>query len=493
MAGLNALTATELLARLDAQDVTAEEIVEDCLAQVDRVEPDVHAFTILHADEARTRAREIDAARKAGKPVGRLAGIPLAVKDCISVRGSQTACGSHMLEGYRPVYDATVVERLVNEAQAVILGRVNMDEFAMGSSTESSFFGPTYNPWNLRHVPGGSSGGSAAALAALETVVALGSDTGGSIRCPASYCGVSGIKSTYGRVSRYGLVAYANSLEQIGPMARSVADCALLLEVMAGHDPRDSTSAPNPVGDYTGALVEDLAGVTVGVPQEFFGEGVRSEVKNYVTEAVRVIEACGAQAVDVSLPHLAYAIPTYYLIAMSEASSNLARFDGLRYGYTAPDQEGNWEEVFKATRSAGFGPEVRRRIILGTYALSAGFYDMYYLKALKVRTLIKQDFARAFESCDLMVGPIMPSPAFEIGTKTDDPLEMYLEDVLTVPVNLAGIPSLAVPCGFTGDLPVGMQLMGDLFAEEVLFKVGHAYQQRTTFHEARPALAGGMS
>ncbi|MHA1731203.1 MAG: Asp-tRNA(Asn)/Glu-tRNA(Gln) amidotransferase subunit GatA [Promethearchaeota archaeon] len=483
------MSATELLLKLETQEVTAAEVVEDCLRRIDEVEAHVNAFTTVDAEGAREAARKVDSDRNDGRPVGRLAGVPIAVKDCISVRGSQTSCGSRMLEGYLPLYDATVVDRLIRREGAVLIGRTNMDEFAMGSSTESSYYGITYNPWDRSRVPGGSSGGSGAALAACETVVALGSDTGGSIRCPASYCGVSGIKGTYGRVSRYGLVSYANSLEQIGPMARSVADCALMLELMAGDDPLDTTTADVPVAAYTSALTDDLDGVTIGLPSEFFGEGVGSSVKSLVKDAVKVMEKCGAQSVEVSLPHIEYAIPTYYLIAMSEASSNLARFDGIRYGFTDLDNAGNWEDNFSATRSKGFGPEVRRRIILGTYALSAGFYDMFYLKALQVRTLIKRDFQAALEKCDVLVGPTMPAPAFKIGTKNENPLEMYMEDILTVPVNLAGVPSLAVPCGFDGEgLPVGMQVMGDFFDEATVLKVGHAYQTKTDFHERIPEL-----
>ncbi len=486
---LNELTATELLTKLEAGEISALDLVEDCLECIEAMEPKINAFTIVDAESARGAARRIDTDRKAKKPVGRLAGIPLAVKDCISVKGSQTACGSHMLEGYIPLYDATVVERLVGKEQAIVLGRTNMDEFAMGSSTESSYFGPTFNPWDLSRVPGGSSGGSGAALAARETILALGSDTGGSIRCPASYCGVSGIKSTYGRVSRYGLVSYANSLEQIGPMARSVEDCALLLEIMAGFDPRDSTAANVPVESYLSALTGDLSGITVGIPTEFFGAGVSGDVQKLVRNAIKEIEAAGAQSLEVSLPHIEFAIPTYYIIAMSEASSNLARFDGVRYGFSESEEKGNWEEVFKMRRSKGFGPEVRRRIILGTYALSAGFYDMFYLKALKVRTMIKQDFLAALEKCDVLVGPTMPAPAFEIGTKTENPLEMYMEDVLTVPINLAGVPSLAIPCGFIGEtVPVGMQIMGKFFDEKTVLNVGHAYQERTDFHKKTPPL-----
>ncbi|GAB4321166.1 MAG: Asp-tRNA(Asn)/Glu-tRNA(Gln) amidotransferase subunit GatA [Promethearchaeota archaeon] len=466
------------------------EVVERFLERIDEVEPLVSAFTVVHRESAIEEARAVDRGRISGKKLGPLAGLPMAVKDCISVKGSQTACGSKMLEGYLPVFDATVIDRLVKKAGAIVVGRTNMDEFAMGTSTESSYFGPTKNPWDLERVPGGSSGGSGAAVATREVPAALGSDTGGSIRCPASYCGVVGIKGTYGRVSRYGLVSYANSLEQIGPMARTVEDCALLLSLMAGRDPKDSTTADVPVPDYRGCLSDDLSGVKIGVPAEFFGEGTKDQVKKAVRDALRVLEGLGAQTVDLTLPMLEYAIPCYYLIAMSEASSNLARYDGVRYGFSDAGQGGNWDEVFKRTR-AGFGAEVRRRIILGTYALSAGYYEMFYLKALKVRTLIRRDFDAALRKCDVLVGPTMPGPAFKLGEKTDNPLEMYMEDVLTVPVNLAGVPSLSVPCGFVDGLPVAFQVMGKPFDEATVLKVGHAYQTKTDFHRRVPKLKGG--
>ena len=482
--------ATSLLAKIQQGEATPVDILEVCLDRIDAIDAKLHAFTVVERESARLAAQEIGQKINNGEPVGPLAGLPLAVKDCINVKGSQTACGSKMLEGYLPPYDATVIERLVRQAGAIVIGRTNMDEFAMGSSTESSYFGPTFNPWDLTRVPGGSSGGSGAAVASCEVPVALGSDTGGSIRCPAAYCGISGIKGTYGRVSRYGLVAYANSLEQIGSLARSVEDCALLLSIMAGHDPRDSTSAEVPVPDYTKLLDEDLSSIVIGVPTEFFGSGLNAEVETAVRNGIGVLEQLGAQVQEVSLPHIEYALPTYYLIAMSECSSNLARFDGLRYGYRTDDNEKmNVTESFSKTRREGFGPEVRRRIILGTYALSAGFYDMFYIKALKVRTLIKNDFQDALKTCNVLVGPTMPSTAFEIGTKVDDPLQMYLEDVLTVPINLAGVPSLSVPCGFdSANLPIGMQVMGRFYDEETVLKVGYAFQQRTEYHKQRPEI-----
>ncbi len=489
MPGLNEQSATELLAKIKQGETTPTEILDACFARIDAVDAKLHAFTLLERESALATAKEITIRIKQKKKVGRLMGLPLAVKDCISVKGSQTACGSKMLEGYKPPYDATVIDRLVRQANAVVIGRTNMDEFAMGSSTESSHFGPTYNPWNLKCVPGGSSGGSGACVASSEAPIALGSDTGGSIRCPAAYCGISGIKSTYGRVSRYGLVAYANSLEQIGPMARTVEDCALLLSIMAGHDPRDSTSPDVPVPDYTKELGEDLSGLVIGIPKEFFGGGLKPEVGAAVKNGYKILEQQGAEIREVSLPHIEYALPTYYLIAMSECSSNLARFDGLRYGFRDDEEKMNVIESYSKTRREGFGPEVRRRIILGTYALSAGFYDMFYIKALKVRTLIKDDFLKALETCNLLVGPTMPSGAFEIGSKLDDPLQMYLEDVLTVPINLAGVPSLSVPCGFTATgMPIGMQIMGRYYDEATVLKAGYAFQQKTDFHRQRPPI-----
>ena len=489
MTALNELSATELLAKIKQEETTPLEILGACLERIDKIESKLHSFTILERDTALAFAREITTRIKQKKKVGRLMGLPLAVKDCISVKGSQTACGSKMLEGYKPPYDATVIVKLVRQANAIIIGRTNMDEFAMGSSTESSYFGPTYNPWNLKCVPGGSSGGSGACVAAREVPLALGSDTGGSIRCPAAYCGISGIKATYGRVSRYGLIAYANSLEQIGPMARTVEDCALLLSIMAGHDPRDSTTANVPVPDYTKNLSEDLSNLVIGIPREFFGGGLNPEVVSAVKNGYNVLESLGAEIREVSLPHIEYALPTYYIIAMSECSSNLARFDGIRYGFRNDEEKMNIIESYSKTRRDGFGPEVRRRIILGTYALSAGFYDMFYLKALKVRTLIKEDFLKALETCNLLLGPTMPSGAFQIGTKLDDPLQMYMEDVLTVPVNLAGVPSLSVPCGFTATgMPVGMQIMGRYYDEATVLKVGYAFQQKTDFHKKQPSL-----
>ncbi len=411
-------------------------------------------------------------------------GIPLAVKDVLCTAGVPTTCGSRILEDFVPPYDATAVARL-RAAGMVLLGKTNTDEFAMGSSTENSAFFPTCNPWDLSRVPGGSSGGSAAAVAAGECLGALGTDTGGSVRQPAAFCGVVGLKPTYGRVSRYGLVAFASSLDQVGVLAKDVTDAAILLGVIAGHDPLDSTSADVPVPDYTAALTGDIRGMRVGVPGEYFIPGMQAEVEAAVRAAVEKLAELGAEIEEVSLPHTEYALPVYYLIAPAEASANLARYDGVRYGLRV--EAGDLEETYRATRGAGFGPEVKRRIMLGTYALSAGYYDAYYLKAQKVRTLIKQDFDRAFERVDVLVAPTTPTTAFRLGEKVDDPLQMYLSDIFTLSVNLAGICAISLPCGFDAQgLPIGMQVMGPAFGEEAILRVAHAYEQATEWHKRRP-------
>lgn len=483
---LNRLTCHELAEMIRTEAVTAEDVVEQAFRRIEEVESKVNAFISTFKDDALAKAREIDRKLRRGEKVGPLAGIPVAVKDNICTRGKLTTCGSKILSNYVPPYSATVVER-IEAAGGIIIGKANMDEFAMGNSTETSFFGCTRNPWDLTRVPGGSSGGSAAALASDEAVLALGSDTGGSVRCPASFCSVVGLKPTYGLVSRYGLVSYANSLEQIGPMAKDVLDCAMLLSVIAGHDPRDSTSAPRPPCDYTGALNGEIKGIKVGVPREFFATGVDERVEKLVLSAVSVIEDLGAVCEDTSISYLDYAVPTYYLIAMSEASSNLARFDGLRYGFRAKC-EGDWNEVFSATRSEGFGEEVKRRILLGTFALSAGYYDKYYLKALKVRTLIKREFEKALAEFDVLVAPTMPILPFKIGEMVEDPLAMYMMDVDTVPVNLAGVPSISVPCGFADGLPVGLQIIGRFFEEWKVLKVAYAFQEHTKFNLKKPEI-----
>lgn len=438
----------------------------------------LNAFITLTEEEAIRTAKAVDE----GKVAGKLAGMTVAVKDCITTKSVLTTCGSRILSGYVPPFDAEVVARLKKEGAAIV-GKTNMDEFAMGTSTESSYYGPTKNPWDLTRVPGGSSGGSGAAVAGLECRMALGTDTGGSVRCPASFCGVVGIKPTYGLVSRYGVIAYANSLEQVGPMARNVSDAALLLDVIAGHDPKDSTS----VGEasyarYTDHLVENVKGITIGVPKEYFGEGTDKRVENAVWSAIMKLNKLGADYKEVSLPHTRYALSAYYIIAMCEASSNLARFDGLRYGLRMGKDE-NWHTTFSRIRADGFGEEVKRRIMLGTYALSEGYYGRYYLKALKVRTLIKRDFEKAFKDVDVLAAPTMPFPAFKLGEHMDDPLSMYMADVDTVPINLAGVPSISVPCGFAGKLPIGAQFIGGFFDEPKIIRTAYTFELNTDFQK----------
>jgi aspartyl-tRNA(Asn)/glutamyl-tRNA(Gln) amidotransferase subunit A len=448
-------------------------------ALFDRIERSkLNAFTTLAKESALLRAGEFDKNPWSGL----LAGVPIAIKECISTRGIESNCSSRILRGYVPPYDAHVIERLKAEG-AIVMGKTNMDEFAMGTSTETSCFGPTRNPWDLDRVPGGSSGGSAAAVSAAEAPCALGSDTGGSVRCPASFCGIVGLKPTYGLVSRFGLIAYANSLEQIGPLTNSVEDAALLMEIIAGRDWRDSTSAEK--GSYLPGLKEGMAGLKIGIPKEYFGEGVDERVEKAVWDAISTMEGLGAAWKDVSLPHTKYALAAYYVIAMSEASSNLARFDGLRYGLRI-GEDMDWHTTFSEIRSQGFGPEVKRRILLGTYALSAGYYGRYYLKALKVRTLIKNDFQKAFKDVDVLASPTMPIPAFKIGERINDPLSLYMADVFTVPINLAGVPAISLPCGFAGHLPIGLQLIGNHFGEDTVLEAANAYEQATPYHNQRP-------
>lgn len=438
----------------------------------------LNAYITLNEHDALKTAKEVDE----GKVKGRLAGVPVAIKDCITTKGIQTTCGSKILKGYVPPFDAEVTARMKKEG-AIIIGKANMDEFAMGTSTENSAYGPTKNPWDLSRVPGGSSGGSGAAVAGLECRMALGTDTGGSVRCPASFCGIVGIKPTYGLVSRFGVVEYANSLEQVGPLARSVSDAALLLDVIAGHDPKDSTS----VGEadkvnYTDHLKEDVKGMTIGVPKEYFGEGIDKKVENAVWDGIMELNKLGAEIKMISLPHTKYSLSCYYIIAMCEASSNLARFDGLRYGLRTGKDE-NWHTTFSHIRAEGFGTEVKRRIMLGTYALSEGYYGKYYLKALQVRTLIKRDFEKAFKEVDIIAAPTMPMTAFKIGEKLEDPLSMYMADVDTLPVNLAGVPSISVPCGFSGRLPIGMQLIGNFFDEQRLVQAAYTFEANTDYQK----------
>jgi aspartyl-tRNA(Asn)/glutamyl-tRNA(Gln) amidotransferase subunit A len=473
---LTKLTLLELAEKLASGEVTSVEATRACLARIAQVDGKVHAFLRLDEHGALAAAEASDARRKAGNPLSPLDGVPVAVKDIFLTEGVETTCASRVLQGFIPPYDATVV-RLLKEAGLPILGKLNQDEFAMGSSNESSAFGPCHNPYDLTRTPGGSSGGSAAALAALEVFGALGTDTGGSIRQPAALTNTVGLKPTYGRVSRYGVIAYASSLDQPGPMARTVGDVAALMQVVARHDPRDSTSAQVDVPDYRAGLEQGVAGLRLGVPRELFTEGMDPEVEAAVREALREYERLGATLVDVSLPHTKYALATYYLLAPAEASSNLARYDGVRYGLRAKDSRG-LKELYGQTRDQGFGPEVKRRIMLGTYALSAGYYDAYYLRAQKVRTLIREDFRKAFEQVDALLSPTSPVPAFKLGEKVDDPLAMYLMDIYTLPCNLAGVPGLALPCGFTkAGLPIGLQILGRPFDEAKLLRIGRAYER----------------
>ncbi|MGB8719580.1 MAG: Asp-tRNA(Asn)/Glu-tRNA(Gln) amidotransferase subunit GatA [Desulfobacterales bacterium] len=484
---LHELTIHQARERLKRREITAVALTEALLERITAVDPRVKAFITVAADSALAEARTADQSL-AGGSGGPLTGIPLAVKDLICTRGLRTTCASRILENFVPPYDAEVIRRL-QQAGAILLGKLNMDEFAMGSSTENSGFFATRNPWDLTRTPGGSSGGSAAAVAADLCLGALGSDTGGSIRQPAAHCGVVGLKPTYGRVSRYGLVAFASSLDQIGPLAKNVTDAALLLNAIAGHDPQDSTSVPEAVSDYTTFLQKGLRGVTVGIPREYqAAAGLDPEVAAAVEAAVAVLRDLGAECVEVSLPHAAYAVAAYYVIAPSEASSNLARYDGVKYGLR-DSAKTDLIEMYRSTRSKGFGAEVQRRIIIGTYCLSAGYYDAYYGKASQVRTLITADFKEAFRRCDVLISPVAPTPAFKIGEKTDDPLTMYLSDMFTLSANLAGIPGMSVPCGFSAaGLPIGLQLLGPHFSEGPLLRVAFNFEQATDFHRRRPPL-----
>jgi aspartyl-tRNA(Asn)/glutamyl-tRNA(Gln) amidotransferase subunit A len=480
------MTIDEASARLARREISSVEVTRAVVARIEATEPRLHAFITVAADAALAQAQTADERRARGDAPA-LCGVPVGIKDVILTRGLRSTAGSKILENFVPAYDATVTQRLL-QAGAVCVGKLNCDEFAMGSSTENSAYAITRNPWNLERVPGGSSGGSAAAVAAGQCPGALGTDTGGSIRQPAALCGVVGIKPTYGRVSRYGVVAYASSLDQVGPLGRTVADCAHLLTAIAGHDARDSTSVDRPVPDYRAALTGDVKGLRLGVPTEYFVAGMQPEVERSVRRAVQAFQALGATVEDISLPHTQYAIPAYYLIATAEASSNLSRYDGIRYGYRCTDTA-NLLDMYRRTRAQGFGAEVKRRIMLGTYALSSGYYDAYYLKAQKVRTLIRRDFLTAFERCHAVLTPTAPTTAFPIGEKTSDPLQMYLEDIFTVSVNLAGLPGLSLPCGFddTG-LPIGLQIIGRPFDEPTVLNLAHAFEQAHDFHRRRPEL-----
>jgi len=479
------LSAKETAERVKRGELTAVECVSSFFDQIRDIEGSIHAYVTLMEDLAVKRAREIDAKAKSGGPLGKLAGVCVAVKDNICTKGVRTTCSSRMLKNFVPPYNATVVERIKQE-DGIIIGKTNMDEFAMGSTTETSHFGPTRNPWNPLMVPGGSSGGSAAAVSADEAVLALGSDTGGSVRCPASFCSVAGLKPTYGLVSRYGLIAYSNSLEQIGPMAGNVRDCALLLEAIAGYDERDSTSVKTQRKNYTRLLTDSVEKTRIGVVRAFLGEGTSTEVEKRVWEAIHKLEDLGASHEEVSIPSLKYSLPAYYLMAVSEASSNLARYDGVRYGYRVSDESYNCSEAFSRSRGTGFGPQVRRRIILGTFALSAGYYDKYYIKALKVRTLIRRDFNRAFKDFTVLIGPTMPFPPFMIGEKIEDPLALYMCDVNMVAVNLAGCCAISVPCGFVNDLPVGLQIIGKPFGEAEILRVAYTFEHNTSHQRKKP-------
>ena len=487
MSMLNQLTVAEAAGKLARRACSSEELVRAVLAAIERTDRQIGAYLTVDAESALAQARAADAARAAGdaRP---LLGIPLGIKDLLNVAGQPCTCGSRILQGYVAPYDATVIARL-RAAGVVFLGRVNMDEFAMGGSTENSAYQVTHNPWNLDCVPGGSSGGSAAAVAADEALATLGSDTGGSIRQPAAFCGCVGLKPTYGRVSRYGLTAFASSLDQIGPLTKDVRDTALLLGAIAGRDEMDSTSLDAPVPDFAAQLGSDLKGLRLGLPKEYFIEGLDAEVERAVRAAVARCRDLGADVVEISLPHSQYAVAVYYIIATAEASANLARFDGVRYGLRVEGADPI--DQYGRTRAAGFGQEVKRRIILGTYVLSSGYHDAYYLRAQKVRTLIRRDFDAAFRQCDAILTPVAPTAAYRFGEKLADPLQMYLGDMFTIPVNLAGICALSVPCGFTtAQLPVGLHIVGPALREDVILKVGHAYEQATDWHRRKPALRG---
>lgn len=480
-------TIHELHGLLKKKETSSVELTKEYLKRINDTESKLHSFVTVTEDHALLQAKKADERIAKGDDFDFLTGIPLGIKDLISTKGIKTTCGSKMLENYIPPYNATVINKL-NEKNAVIVGKLNMDEFAMGSSTETSFFGNTKNPWNLERIPGGSSGGSAASVSARQCTASLGSDTGGSIRQPAACCGVVGMKPTYGRVSRFGLIAFASSLDQIGPFTKDVEDCAIMLSAICGHDSNDSTSAKTGVPDFRAALSKDIKGMKIGVPKEYFIDGIEREVLGAVNASIELYKKLGAQIVEVSMPHTKYAVAVYYIIATAEASSNLARYDGVKYGYRANDAD-NLLDMYCKTRTTGFGAEVKRRIMLGTYVLSSGYYDAYYLRAQKVRTLITNDFKDAFKKCDLILTPTAPTAAFKIGEKTADPLQMYLSDIFTISANLAGIGGISIPCGFTSDgLPIGLQLMGDHFDESAILKAAYAFEQNTEHHKKTPVL-----
>lgn len=478
-------TIAEISQQLAAGDITSVALTEHYLAHIAQHNATLNAFLAVHAEQALAQARAADVRRATKSGVTTLTGIPLSIKDVMHVHGMATTCASKMLAGFQPTYSATVVQRLL-DAGVVILGKTNMDEFAMGASTENSAFGATANPWDVQRVPGGSSGGSAAAVAAGLCAGTLGSDTGGSIRQPAAFCGIAGLKPTYGRVSRYGLVAFASSLDQIGPMAWTVEDCALLLQCIAGHDPADSTSLEAPVPDYTAELNNGVRGLTIGIPDEYFGAGIATDVADAVHAAIATLEKLGAKTKAVHLPHTKYAVPTYYVIAPAEASSNLARYDGVRFGHRSSPST-SLTDMYEQTRSSGFGPEVMRRIMIGTYVLSSGYYDAYYRKAQQVRALIAQDFQNVFREVDVLCTPTAPHVAFRRGEKMDDPVQMYLADICTSPCNLAGLPGMSIPCGLSREqMPIGLQIVGKPLDEATVLRTAHAYEQATEWHVQRP-------
>ncbi len=483
---LFSLTIHELQEKIKGGDVSAMQIVESVFSRIDAVEERVHSYIRLMKEEALGQAVKADECIRKGD-IGTLTGIPIALKDIVCTKGITTTCGSRILRDFVPPYNATVVEKL-RDAGALFTGKANMDEFAMGSSTETSYFGATRNPWDLERIPGGSSGGSATAVAADECIASIGSDTGGSIRQPAALCGVVGMKPTYGRVSRFGLIAFASSLDQIGPFTKDVEDCAIMMNVLAGYDPRESTSVKADVPDYRQFIGRDIKGWKVGIPKEYFVEGIDPEVSSAVKKTIEVVEKCGGKIIDISLPHTQYCLAVYYIIAPAEASSNLARYDGVKYGYRTSDAR-DLAEMYTKTRREGFGAEVKRRIMIGTYALSAGYYDAYYGKASQVRALIRRDFDEAYQKCDVILTPTTPTPAFKIGEKTEDPLQMYLSDIFTISANLAGIPGISVPCGYTGaGLPIGIQFLAGHFEEGKLLQIASAYEKNAAIEKRRPTL-----
>lgn len=481
---VNKLTAHEIKDLIKGKQLKVEEVTDAYLSQIEKVDDKIGAYLYVAKEEAMEKAKQLDKKIAQGEELKSLGGVPIAVKDNISVKNMQNTCASKLLEGYTSPYDAHVIEKIKSE-DAVILGKLNMDEFAMGSSNENSSYKVVRNPWDLERVPGGSSGGAAAAIASCEATISLGTDTGGSVRQPASLCGVVGLKPTYGRVSRYGVVAFGSTLDQVGPMGKDVEDCALITSAIAGLDKRDFTTANLPVQDYFKSLSKDIKGKKIGIPKEFFGDGLSDDVRKVVEESINVLKENGAEVKECSLPLAEYGLAAYYILASAEASSNLARFDGIRYGHRAKEFEDSIDLYFKS-RSEGFGNEVKRRIMLGTYVLSAGYYDAYYKKALKVRNLIKQDYERVFKEFDAVISPTSPTPAFKIGERTDNVMEMYLADIYTVPVNIAGIPAISVPCGMVNGLPVGLQFMTNYYREDVLFNLAYSYEQSTNWHKMLP-------